>query len=192
VSTHADELAAARNETQPQHVGTRADAPAQTVAAPSVAETRGADIAARVARVLALHDAAAEVPTTGMTLMLEDVDGATARIRLDVRGNSVGARIDVANANEATDLGNRIGELRRALERQGLEPAVVSVREAPNLREIHETVRTVASGAVHDVIAPGTARSSDGSQDRPTSQPRRDQGPGEDRPPRRNQKEERK
>jgi hypothetical protein len=102
------------------------------------------------------------------------------------------AGIDVANANEATDLGNRIGELRRALERQGLEPAVVSVREAPNLREIHETVRTVASGAVHDVIAPGTARSSDGSQDRPTSQPRRDQGPGEDRPPRRNQKEERK
>jgi hypothetical protein len=158
-----------------------------------VEEARGADIAARVARVLKLHDAAAEAPTTGMTLMLDDVDGATARIRLDVRGNSVGTRIDMADSKEATDLGNRVGELRRALERQGLEPAAVTVREVPGLRESKETVRTAVTGAVHDVSATtGNPRSGDGSQDRPTGQPRREQGAGEDRPPRRNQKEERK
>jgi hypothetical protein len=176
-----------------QPVIARAEAPAQSAAPAHVEEARGADIAARVARVLALHDAAAETPTTGMTLMLEDVDGATARIRLDVRGNSVGARIDVADAKEATDLGNRIGELRRALERHGLDPAGVSVRETPKLRELTETVRTVATATAHDVVAStGTSRSGDGSHERPSGQPRREQGAGEDRPPRRNHKEERK
>ena len=157
------------------------------------APVQGNDIASRVARLMALQDASAEAPTTGMTLLLDGENGAEARIRLGVRGTSVGATIDVADPAEALRLGNRIGELRRALERHGLEPATVAVRDVPGLKEIGERMHTVALAPA----AVGVSESSAGSRpgdtggDRPSGQQRRDPGTAEDRP-RRNPKEERK
>jgi len=101
-----------------------------TRAAEVVASAGGPDIASRVERLLALQDAMRATPATGMTLDVGPEDGTTAaRIRLGLRGNAVDALIDVADPNAAARLSGRVSELRQALERTGLEPATVAVRE---------------------------------------------------------------
>jgi hypothetical protein len=102
-----------------------------TNAAEAVAGAGGPDIASRVARLLALQDAQRAAPATGLTLEVGPDDGmAAAKIRLGVRGGAIDALIDVADPALANRLGGRVEELRRALERTGLEPATVLVREA--------------------------------------------------------------
>jgi hypothetical protein len=99
-------------------------------AAEAVAGAGGPDIASRVARLLALQDAQRSAPATGVTLEVGPDDGTTAaKIRLGVRGGAIDALIDVADPAMANRLGGRVNELRRALERTGLEPATVLVRE---------------------------------------------------------------
>jgi hypothetical protein len=83
-----------------------------------------------VARLLALQDAQRSAPATGVTLEVGPDDGLTAaKIRVGVRGGAIDALIDVADPAIANRLGGRVDELRRALERTGLEPATVLVRE---------------------------------------------------------------
>jgi hypothetical protein len=91
----------------------------------------GPDIAARVARLVALQDAANAIPATGVTIEVGPEDGTSAaRIRLGLRGNAINALIDVADPAAANRLISRGDELRRALERTGLEPATVVIRES--------------------------------------------------------------
>jgi hypothetical protein len=99
-------------------------------AAEAVAGAGGPDIQSRVARLLALQDAQRSAPATGVTLEVGPDDGLTAaKIRVGVRGGAIDALIDVADPAIANRLGGRVDELRRALERTGLEPATVLVRE---------------------------------------------------------------
>jgi hypothetical protein len=103
----------------------------QAAPAEGTAVTPGTDIASRVARLLALQDAARSAPVSGVTLDVGPEDGlATARIRLGLRGPALDALIDIADPAMANRLSGRVEELRRALERTGLEPATVVIREA--------------------------------------------------------------
>jgi hypothetical protein len=162
----ADPAAYARTTTEP----------AATASAGAVASVRpaGVDMAARVARVLALRDAAESTPATGVTLLVDGIDGAAARIRLGVRGGAVSTTIDVADPVAAADLGSRAGELQRALATRGLEATPVVVRSATALREMAETGRLAGSAAA-DVVSVGQ-RSLDSSTT--NSQQHRSPGPG--------------
>jgi hypothetical protein len=150
----------------------------QAAPAEGTAVTPGTDIASRVARLLALQDAARSAPVSGVTLDVGPEDGlATARIRLGLRGPALDALIDIADPAMANRLSGRVEELRRALERTGLEPATVVIREA-------------AAAAV-------TGRGSNSGAENNTQheagrngwQQRRDPGAADDQKNRRNQKE---
>jgi hypothetical protein len=105
--------------------------PTVTSAAVASPGPGGPDIAARVARLVALQDAAIALPATGVTIEVGPEDGTSAaRIRLGLRGNAINALIDVADPAAAHRLISRGDELRRALERTGLEPATVLIRES--------------------------------------------------------------
>jgi hypothetical protein len=99
-----------------------------------VARTEGLDKAAgmstsdRVAHLLDLRDTAAERPLSSVLLRLDSPDGGEDRIRIDLRGNTIGAALDMTDRGMAEDIGRHMGDLARAMERQGLDPESLSVR----------------------------------------------------------------
>lgn len=155
----------------------------QSLAASSPVEgmpgAQGTDIASRVARLLAIQDAAHAAPVSGVTLEVGPDDGlAAARIRLGARGAAIDALIDVADPAMATQLGNRVNELRRALERTGLEPASIVVRDGAAAAAV--TGRSAGQGAENNT---------NHETGRQSWQQRRDPGAAEDQKNRRNSKE---
>lgn len=159
--------------------GTQQSSPDLRAASPAGAN--GTDIAARVARLVALQDAVQQAPTTGVTLLLNGEDGAIdTRIRLGLRGGLLETTIDVTDPLEAVRLAGRGDELKRILERRGLDPASVLIREAGEsgagwLPQAARTaqVRAQAEADNHD----------------PNGAGRRDHGANEQRNGRRNAKE---
>lgn len=142
-------------------------------------DAQGTDIASRVARLLAIQDAANRAPVSGVTLEVGPDDGLTAaRIRLGARGAAIDALIDVADPVMATQLGNRVDELRRALERTGLEPASIVVRDGAAAAAV--TGRSAGHGAENNT---------NHETGRQSFQQRRDPGAAEDQKNRRNSKE---
>ncbi len=108
----------------------RAVAGSQPQQAAGAGAAQGVDIGARVARVLALQDAAQASPASGVTLHITGADGSdAARIRVGLRGTSVNAAIDVTDPTAAAQLATHTGELRQILERRGLDASVL-IREA--------------------------------------------------------------
>ena len=109
------------------------------------------DQAGRVEHIDVLHDQAAAQPVSSMVLNVDDGNGGTDRIRVDVRGASVASTIDVRDQRAATEMSARTDELARALESHGLESDAVRVR-------------TVTQSANTDAVRatlgnePGTAR----------------------------------
>jgi hypothetical protein len=145
----------------------------------------GNDIAARVARLVALQDAAQSAPASGVTLLLNATEGMpAARIRLGLRGNAVDTTIDVTDPLEAAQLISRSDELRQVLERKGLDPATLNIRA---------TGEEAASAWLPQASRLNAARdSSEPAAQNPGGTPRRDAGVGEQRSGRRNAKEDRR
>jgi len=83
--------------------------------------------AERIAHLLDLDSSTPLKPLHQVLLRLEGAAGED-RIRLELQGNSVGATIDAGDQLTADRLDNHLGELRRALERQGLEADALQVR----------------------------------------------------------------
>ncbi|MEW5918241.1 MAG: flagellar hook-length control protein FliK, partial [Gemmatimonadota bacterium] len=95
-----------------------------------VAATRGIDMSERVAAILDVQNRAQDRPVSSLLLRLEHPELGEDRLRVDLRNNSVGATLDVANARTADQLNAHIADLRRALEAQGLEPEHLTIRHA--------------------------------------------------------------
>ncbi len=94
------------------------------------APTLGAVAAERIARVLDAQQAGAPRTVAHLTLRVERAGGGEDRIRLDLRGRAVDARIDVADLGAADQLAARAPELRAALARHGLTTDDVRVHAA--------------------------------------------------------------
>jgi hypothetical protein len=149
------------------------------------------DAAERIARVMRLQDTVPERPLSSVTLRLDHPDGGEDRIRIDLRGNSVGATMEVREPAVANQLLAHAGELREALEQRGLEGEAFSVRATAKppegasgvvtLAGEREALRTTAGSSSsfespsRDHRAP--ARSDDGSrhQDQASARQRREQ-----------------
>jgi hypothetical protein len=93
------------------------------------------DASERIARLLKVQDAAADRPLTQLLLRVDAPDGTQDRIRVDMRGTTVGATFDVGNERAADQLKTHVGELQHALARQGLEAESLSVRTVTRATE---------------------------------------------------------
>lgn len=98
-----------------------------TTTEPSVARTITSASAERIAHLLDLDSSTPLKPLHQVLLRLEGAVGED-QIRVDLQGKSVGAMIDAGDHLTAERLDTQLGELRRALERQGLEAEGLRVR----------------------------------------------------------------
>ncbi len=135
-------------------------APATALAtpdAPRFAETTEPPVtraitSASAERIAHLLDLDSSTPLKPLHQVLLRLEGATGedRIRLELQGNSVGATIEAGDRLTADRLGNHLGELRRALERQGLEAEALQVRT--RLRGDGQNPTGVTVGADYDTV----------------------------------------
>jgi hypothetical protein len=150
------------------------------------------DAAERIARALRLQDAADERPMSSVTLRLDHPEGGEDRIRVDLRGRSVGATLDITDAGAADHMRAHTHELQQALERRGLDGERVVVRATSDAMQglasaaggEREGVRaaTASQGAsgqgstTRDQRAPKDPNHPQRDHDQPASRQRRDQG----------------
>jgi hypothetical protein len=146
----------------------------------------GAEAAERIARVLQLQDAAPARPLSQMVLRLDNPMGGEDRIRVDLRGGSVGAALNMGDAATAARIQAEIGQLQKALEGRGLQAEHLSVTSAVAGRELAEALRTAlpsegGRGSQQDPDARrenwngrSGGRSADTGSENPRQRPRRD------------------
>lgn len=166
---------------------------ASLAGATPVAHVGAAD---RVAEIQALRDRSAPRELSSLTLQVENAAGGVDRIRVDVRGASVGAELSLAHAADAERLGARVEELRQALERHGLTTDAVRVAAgsaAP--AELADPARTAASAGLRAAsvgldLAAGAGTARDRGQD-PQQQQQHDGRPRQGAQQQQQQQEER-
>jgi flagellar hook-length control protein FliK len=100
-----------------------------------VSAARSVDMSERVAAILDVHNRSQDRPISSLLLRLEHPELGEDRLRVDLRNNSVGATLDVANARVADQLNAHVADLRRALEAQGLETDHLTIRHAARAAE---------------------------------------------------------
>ncbi|HEX3865691.1 MAG TPA: hypothetical protein VHV78_03025 [Gemmatimonadaceae bacterium] len=104
----------------------------------------GTTSAERAAKILDAMENAPARPLSQITMSVDAGDGATDRIQLSLRGASLNATIDAADAGTAQAMNGRADELARALTRDGIDLQSLHVRSAAS---------TVAAGG----LAAGTS-----------------------------------
>lgn len=162
-----------------------------SAATPAGAPVLGAIAAERLARVLDAQQAAAPRTVSHLTLRVERAEGGEDRIRLDLRGRAVDARIDVADLGAADHLAAHTPELRAALAQHGLSAEDVRVRSGAEAALDRALVAvadsTSAAGATGVTAALGrssrSAAGNGGAQDQPHESPSRDAGGRNERQP---------
>src|SRR5690606_19966381 len=109
----------------------------------------GVDAASRLARILEVRDSAATAAMGHVLLRVDNGSGGEDLIRVDLRGNAVGASIDLANGGDAERMLSRLPELQRALEVHGLEAEQLRVRSnGSGVREAAEVLRAATAADV--------------------------------------------
>ena len=126
-----------------------------------VAGLTHSDATERIARVLRIQDAGSDRPLSSVLLRLDSPDGGEDRIRIDMRGRTIGATLDVADPQAADQLRQHVGELQQALQRQGLEGESMIVRTAQRTTDA-TTLTASAIAAERDVLRAASASASDG------------------------------
>ena len=143
---------------------------------------RAVDAGARVAQVFGLQDAKAAQPMSSLLLRLDNGAGGEDRIRVDLRGTTVGASIDMRDADAAQQLAKNLPDLTRSLESRGLDTGALRVR-AFAAAGLHEegvmrlaTVNTESGRTRADTLSTASGSSTkpsrdDAQQDGPKHQP---------------------
>lgn len=164
-----------------------------SAATPAAPPVLGAIAAERIARVLDAQQAATPRTVSHLTLRVERAEGGEDRIRLDVRGRAVEARIDVADLGAADHLTARTPELRAALAQHGLTTDDIRVRSAMEAAldaQSRPDVRAAAAaserGGARFVTSPqhaGDGSPRDEARDSARDQPSPDSGGRNERQP---------
>jgi hypothetical protein len=110
-----------------------------------------ADASERIARVLKMQEAASDRPLSQVVLRLERPDGGEDRLRVDLRGNTVSATLDVGDQAAADRLNANVKELQRTLERHGFETDSLTVRTATRSIEASTMARGVGASVEADL-----------------------------------------
>jgi hypothetical protein len=129
----------------------------------SVAPIAGATMEARIDAIDALQNGAQSDALASIVLKLDTPEGTVDRVRIDLRGTTVGATVDVADGARALDLASRTQELTNALAARGLETEAVRVRATGAGDGLHGVWSESAPTAARGLASPS---SSGASQDR--------------------------
>jgi peptidoglycan L-alanyl-D-glutamate endopeptidase CwlK len=108
----------------------------------------------RVGQMLDARDTAPVRPLSQLTVRLNDDQGGTEQIRLNLRGNAVDTHIALNNPIDADRMSLRVGELQHALESRGITADVVHV----SATEAVAHALTTAGTTSHDTGAGWTPR----------------------------------
>ena len=126
-----------------------------------VAGLSRSDATERIARVLRMQESAGDRPLSSVLLRLDHPEGGEDRIRIDLRGHSVGATLDMSDPRVAEQLRAHAPELQQALQRQGLEGEAMVVRSAS--RSTDSAAYSLSAGGVErDLTRAASATASDG------------------------------
>jgi hypothetical protein len=163
--------------------------PNATVSAPTSARDAStvghADMSERISRLLKVQEAASERPMSQMMLRLERPDGGEDRLRVDLRGNSVSATLDVTDQTAADRLGANVKELQRALERHGFETDSLTVRTMTRATDNSTLARAAGVSAETDLQRAAAANSGNSTntstRDRGTRSDEQRQSPDQQR-----------
>jgi hypothetical protein len=128
--------------------------------APVAGLTRS-DATERIARVLRLQEAAHDRPMTSVLLRLDHPEGGEDRIRIDLRGQTVGTTLDIGDPRAAEQLRAHAPELQQALQRQGLEGESMVVRTNSRTTDASALTASALAGE-RDVARAASATASDG------------------------------
>ncbi len=115
---HIAQVSDVGRASQPGVTSVRVDA-AQIVAPSNSAE--------RVGRMLDVRDATPALPLSHVTLDLDNANGGSDRITVQLRGGAVDAAIALGDSGRADKMSLRVGELQHALEHHGLEAGSIRV-----------------------------------------------------------------
>jgi len=105
--------------------------------------------AARAVAILAMQDAKNAQPVSHMTLQLDNGSGGLDRIRVGLRGTTVGATIDMHDSGAATQAADNIHQLATALQSRGLDTDSLQVRVAATAA----TAATAPASEISRVLA---------------------------------------
>jgi hypothetical protein len=89
----------------------------------------GAASAERVGHLLDVRDATPAQPLSHVTLNLDNANGGTDRITVQLRGGAVDTSIALGDTSRADRMSLRVGELQHALEQHGLETGAIRVAQ---------------------------------------------------------------
>jgi hypothetical protein len=160
-----DELVRAVAGSDPTATGTSSPSPSD-----GTAGIAHADMSERIARLLKVQDAAADRPLSQMMLRLERPDGGEDRLRVDLRGNSVNATLDVGDQGVADRMGANVKELQQVLERHGFAADSITVRTTARPQESAALTRAAGASLESDlqrsVSTPSNTSSNTSSRDR--------------------------
>lgn len=120
------------------------------------------DATERIARVLRLQEASHDRPMTSVLLRLDHPEGGEDRIRIDLRGQTVGTTLDIGDARAAEQLRAHAPELQQALQRQGLEGESLVVRTNGRSTTDASALTASALAGERDVARAASATASDG------------------------------
>ena len=110
-----------------------------------------ADMSERIARLLKVQDAASDRPLSQMMLRLERPDGGEDRLRVDLRGNTISATLDVSDQGAADRLTANVKELQQTLERHGFATDTVTIRTASRPMESSTLARAAGASVEADL-----------------------------------------
>jgi D-alanyl-D-alanine dipeptidase len=149
----AQVLQQSRDELVRAVAGTDTSTRASSISAGDAANapTGHSDMSERIARLLKVQDAANDRPLSQVMLRLERPDGGEDRLRVDLRGNTVSATLDVSDPAAADRLSANVKELQRSLERQGLQTDSLTVRTVPRSLESSTLSRAVSASVESDL-----------------------------------------
>jgi hypothetical protein len=130
--------------------------------------------------MLALQDAKDAQPVSHMLLQLDNPGGGLDRIRVGLRGATVGATISTQDQAAATDMSSNLHQLATALQARGLDADSLHVRVAgaASTTSTMDIARAVAASGDGTVPAVGTLfaqASSSSSRSRSDAQGQRPQ-----------------
>jgi len=118
----------------------------------------GTMAADRVGALLDARDNAPVRPLSQLTVRLDDDQGGTEQIRLNLRGGAVDTHIALPNTADANRMSLRVGELQHALESKGIDATVVRVSATDAVAHAMNTATGTASNTAQDSGAGWTPR----------------------------------
>jgi hypothetical protein len=135
-------------------LGLGADGGTKGLAGPT--PTPGSDGLERVQKVIELQD---QAPTSSR-MDVRDLDGHGTRLRMRMIGNTLDARLDVQDSGTLQRMRDRVEQLHRSLEGQGIEVRNIDLRAGEGTRGRRPTSASVA-GPESGPAGRGTERNTD-------------------------------